>query len=113
MLLTGSTRRCSITDADRNDQTQHEGVVIRAGAGHCLVMSGGIIYRCHVRGRLKQGRKRVQNVVVAGDRVRLTSITASGKGSEQPSGVVEEVLPRRNRISRRAARRSGRPIRRA
>ena len=107
MLLIGPTRGCSITDTDRSDQSRREGVVIRAGAGHCLVASGEVIYRCEVRGRLKQGRKRVQNVVVAGDRVRLTSITASGKGSDQPSGVVEEVLPRRNRISRRAARRSG------
>ena len=44
----------------------------------------------------------MQTVVVAGDRVRF-----SARDSADGEGVVEEVLPRRNRISRLAARRSG------
>ena len=86
------------TDAPR------EGIVIRAGAGHCQVDLGGEVRLCRVRGRLKQGPRQVQTVVVAGDRVRVAAVGGPGRSGE---GVVEEVLPRRNRISRLAARRSG------
>jgi ribosome biogenesis GTPase / thiamine phosphate phosphatase len=81
-----------------------EGIVIRAGAGRCQVDFGGEVQLCRVRGRLKQGPRQVQNVVVAGDRVRVAPVGGPGRTGE---GVVEEVLPRRNRISRLAARRSG------
>lgn len=83
---------------------EFEGIVLRAQSGHCLVAADGAVYRCRVRGRLRQGEKTAQTVVVAGDRVRGISLPAAG-GS--PAGVVEEVLPRRNRISRLAARRAG------
>ncbi len=84
---------------------QREGIVIRAGAGHCQVATGSESWRCRVRGRLKQGPRQVQTVVVAGDRVRFEAV--AGQGPDGREGVVEEVLPRRNRISRMAARRSG------
>lgn len=57
-----------------------------------------------MRGRLKKGRKESQTVAVVGDRVRFAVLD---RGAEPPTGVIEEVLPRRNRISRLAARRSG------
>ena len=85
-----------------DSETQREGVVIRAGSGRCRVALGAEIWHCRVRGRLKQGPRQVQTVVVAGDRVRF-----SARDSADGEGVVEEVLPRRNRISRLAARRSG------
>jgi ribosome biogenesis GTPase len=53
---------------------------------------------------LKKGPRKVQTVVVVGDRVRFLVLDS---GADKPSGVIEEVLPRRNRISRMAARRSG------
>lgn len=91
-----------------DDAAAREGIVIRAGAGHCQVVVGDETWRCSVRGRLKQGRREVQSVVVAGDRVRVAPVTgnaAPGQGGGK--AVVEEVLPRRNRISRLAARRNG------
>jgi ribosome biogenesis GTPase len=70
-------------------------------------MSSQQVYRCELRGRLKLGRKRAQTVVVAGDRVRFTPLATGASDRDEPRGVVEEVLPRRNKISRRAARRAG------
>jgi ribosome biogenesis GTPase len=53
---------------------------------------------------LKKGPRLTQTVAVAGDRVRFLAL---GSDPDNPSGIIEEVLPRRNRISRLAARRSG------
>ena len=83
---------------------QREGIVIRATGGTGTVSEGGAQWRCRVRGRLKKGPKAAQTVVVVGDRVRFGVLDAE---SDPPTGVIEEVLPRRNRISRQAARRSG------
>jgi ribosome biogenesis GTPase len=83
-----------------------DGVVIRAGAGTCRVAAGGRILLCRLRGRLKQGRRRAQNVVVVGDRVRVRPLPPEAEDAE-PAGVVEEVRERRSRLSRRAARRTG------
>ncbi|MCK9995556.1 MAG: ribosome small subunit-dependent GTPase A [Candidatus Krumholzibacteria bacterium] len=63
-----------------------------------------VVWTCKVRGRLKKGPREVQTVAVAGDRVRFLALNS---GPDERSGVIEEVLPRRNRISRMAARRSG------
>lgn len=65
---------------------------------------GGVEWQCQVRGRLKKGRREMQTVAVVGDRVRFGVLD---EAAETPKGVLEEVLPRRNRISRQAARRSG------
>ena len=46
----------------------------------------------------------MQTVAVVGDKVIFLVLD---KAAEPPLGVIEEVLPRRNRISRLAARRSG------
>ncbi len=62
------------------------------------------VWTCKVRGRLKKGPREVQTIAVVGDRVRFLVLDS---GPDKPSGVIEEVLPRRNRISRLAARRSG------
>ena len=84
-----------------------EGLVIRAGAGHCQVVVGDATWRCRVRGRLKQGPREVQTVVVAGDRVRIRTVAGNAAPAAGGEAVVEEVLPRRNRLSRMAARRNG------
>ena len=81
-----------------------EGIVIRATSGRCLVAESGLVWACKVRGRLKKGPRQTQTVVVVGDRVRFLILDSD---PDHPSGVIEEVLPRRNRISRLAARRSG------
>jgi ribosome biogenesis GTPase len=83
-----------------------EGTVLRAHSGHCVVATDdGGAWRCRVRGRLKLGPREARAVVVAGDRVRLCPVMEAGRPG--PAGVVEEVLPRRNRISRRSSRRTG------
>lgn len=94
-----------VTNGNQGDVAR-EGIVIRAGAGTCRVAVGEEVYLCQLRGRLKQGRQRTQAVVVAGDRVRVRLLPEVAEGAD-PTAVVEEVLPRRNRVSRRAARRTG------
>ncbi len=97
--------RCVISARDEKlTADEPEGIVIRATGGHSLVSADGLIWRCKVRGRLKKGPRAAQTVTVVGDRVRFTILDA---GAEPPSGVIEEVLPRKNKISRMAARRSG------
>ncbi|MBE0565973.1 MAG: ribosome small subunit-dependent GTPase A [Krumholzibacteria bacterium] len=80
------------------------GLVIRAASGSCDVSAAGRLWRCDLRGRLTRGPREVQTPVVAGDQVRFSPVDAR---AEPPTGVVEEVLPRRNRVSRQASRRSG------
>lgn len=52
--------------------------------------------RCVIRGRLAECRTRDEQILVVGDRVRVRPLEAG-------QGVIEEILPRRNRLSRRAA----------
>ncbi|MFN2371166.1 MAG: ribosome small subunit-dependent GTPase A [Candidatus Krumholzibacteriia bacterium] len=80
-----------------------EGLVIHAASGSCDVASGGRVWRCDLRGRLKKGPREVQTPVVVGDRVRFVVVDPR---AEPPAGVVEAVLPRRTKVSRLAARRS-------
>lgn len=97
--------RCAIGARNRTTEDLHaEGVVIRATGGHCLVSVADRIWRCRLRGRLKQGTREAQTPAVVGDRVKFQILA---EDSEPPTGVIEEVLPRSNRISRLAARRSG------
>jgi ribosome biogenesis GTPase len=88
------------------DGRELEGVVLRSHSGHCEVAAEGVVWHCRTRGRLQQGPRETQAVVVAGDRVRLRERPAEGGGTG-PLGVIEAVLPRRNRIARWASRRSG------
>ena len=81
-----------------------EGVVTRSTSGHCLVASKDRTWQCRIRGRLKHGPRGSQTIVVVGDRV---SFGAVDEGADPPIGIIEAVLPRRNRISRQSARRSG------
>jgi ribosome biogenesis GTPase len=87
------------------DEVLLEGIVVRTHGAHCLVRAGRRTYRCPLRGRLKRGPRQAQTVVVVGDRVRVRPL-ANGASAETP-GVIETVLPRRNRISRRAPQRAG------
>jgi ribosome biogenesis GTPase len=77
-----------------------EGVVINAGSGHCTVVCDGREIPCRLRGRLKQGLQTERTLVVAGDRVRIAPVPG-----DPAIAVVEEVLPRRNRISRTSSKR--------
>ncbi len=77
---------------------------MRTGGGRCFVGAGDRVWSCQLRGRLKRGPRRVQSLAVAGDRVMFETLHPD---MDPPEGVIEEILPRRNRISRLAARRSG------
>ena len=85
-------------------ETDREGIIIRSTGGHSLVVVEGVTWRCKMRGRLKKGPRQTQTIAVVGDRVGFTVVD---EGSDPPSGVIEIVLPRKNKISRMAARRSG------
>ncbi|HMN20798.1 MAG TPA: ribosome small subunit-dependent GTPase A [Ottowia sp.] len=64
---------------------RHEGLVVSAHGRHCVVETpGGERVRCHPRGK--------RLAVVIGDRVRWARV--------HDEGVIEQVLPRRNLLSR-------------
>jgi len=75
------------------------GVVIEVHAARCRVQGpDGDAIECTYRKRLGRGRRRETNVLVVGDHVRYAR-TDDG-------GVVEEVLPRRNALGRKATKRT-------
>jgi ribosome biogenesis GTPase len=73
------------------------GVVLEVHAGRCLVYDddGAFTLSCVYRGRLARGPRRSTSLLVVGDRVAYER--------DGPEGVVVEVSPRRNELSRRAA----------
>jgi len=102
------------------DKFAGEGIVIRQYLGHYYVSDGSGEVDCAISSKLRKQleypeanpgsrRRRVQSVrrvrvvdpVAIGDRVRFD--TAAGN-----TGLIREVLPRRNKISRRASGTSGR-----
>lgn len=94
-----------MSSRSRNSEVEKlEGVVIRSTAGHLMVVAADRTWRCRMRGRLKKGPRQSQTVAVVGDRVLIAAVDAQ---ADPPQGVLEEVLPRTNRISRMAARRTG------
>ena len=71
-------------------------LVARVDFGACVLFGeDGALFAATVRGRLMGRRKALGNAVVVGDEVRLEA------GRER--AVVDEVRPRRNAFSRRAA----------
>jgi len=70
-----------------------EGLVVRSTAGFVDVRLDGEVVQARLRGRLKNTPRRT-DLCVIGDHVRLSR-------PDDRSVVVEEVLPRRSRFSRR------------
>ena len=71
-------------------------LVVRVDFGACALLGeDGTLCAATVRGRLMGRKKALGNAVVVGDRVRITT--------ERGQTVVDEVEPRRNAFSRRAA----------
>jgi ribosome biogenesis GTPase len=79
-----------------------EGLVVQHGANRYLVETRQAedtsIWACTIAGRLRQGRRSQVRVAVIGDRVRLRP-QSNSRGLQ---GVIQEILPRRNQISRPA-----------
>jgi len=71
------------------------GIVLRAQSGFYWVQTDAGMVECKLRGRLKRERLNT-DIAVIGDDVAITIIDA-GKGA------IEEVLPRRSRLARKAA----------
>lgn len=71
------------------------GTVVKAQSGFFWVRTDDTTLRCTLRGRLKKSRVE-SDIATLGDQVRI-SPTIPGEGA------VEEVLPRRSKLARRAA----------
>lgn len=71
------------------------GTVVKAQSGFFWVRTDDTTLRCTLRGRLKKSRVE-SDIATLGDQVRV-SPTIPGEGA------VEEVLPRRSKLARRAA----------
>ncbi|RKU13545.1 ribosome small subunit-dependent GTPase A [Candidatus Poribacteria bacterium] len=77
-----------------------QGRVIRARTSFYDVQDGGAVLRCQLRGRVKraqrsaEGRQIYADPVAVGDEVLVTPL-------ENEEGVIEEILPRRTKFSRR------------
>jgi len=70
-------------------------LVIRVHGGHYYVQTrDGAVVDCKLRGRLKQQRLDT-DLIVIGDRVRWVP-------AENGTGIIEEILPRKSVLSRRA-----------
>ena len=70
-----------------------KGRVYRIAGNATIVRAEGVDYSCHFRGKLKRERKKVLRLVAVGDEVQFEP---SGAGE----GVIEEVLPRKTKLSR-------------
>ncbi len=70
------------------------GLIIRSQSGFYMVETEAGLLVCHLRGRLKQGR-RLGDVVAVGDWVQVSQQTAD-------KGMIETIEPRTRMLARRA-----------
>jgi ribosome biogenesis GTPase len=83
--------------APARGSTSREGLVIRTEAGYHRVLAGDRTVVCRLPKRLLGGERTATTAVVIGDRVRIRLLPDG-------TGLVEEVLERRNELVRAAAR---------
>lgn len=81
----------------RTSTTSLEGLVVRTESGFHRVHAEGRVIVCRVPKRLLRGERTATTAIVIGDHVRLREL-------DRGTGVIEEVLPRRNELVRGAAR---------
>jgi len=73
-----------------------EGRVVRAAGGFFTVLADdGIKYLCRARGNLKRG----QSALLVGDKVTFNP-EVNQSSLSNPQGIIEQKLPRKNRIDR-------------
>ena len=70
------------------------GLIIRTQSGFYTVQTETGIFNCHLRGRLKQG-KRLGDIVAVGDWVEISLLTSE-------TGMIEAIEPRQRLLSRMA-----------
>jgi ribosome biogenesis GTPase len=85
-------------------QNKTQGRIIRAESGHFIVQTDNLIVPCRLRGRIKKEKLRRKRNVVVGDIVKI--LMTGPLDAPEREGVIEEVLPRRNMLSRLAAGKS-------
>lgn len=92
-MSTSSRRRWGSTAAGARSMTK--GTILRSRGGvYTVALDDGARIEASLRGRLKRGDGRTERLVI-GDRVRVDE-------SDEGAFTVEEVLPRRREILRRA-----------
>jgi ribosome biogenesis GTPase len=74
------------------NETQRQGLIVKAQSGFFTVETGEGFVICQLRGKLKQGRA-IGDIAALGDRVQITVLTDG-------SGVVEKVEERQRAIIR-------------
>jgi ribosome biogenesis GTPase len=78
-----------------------EGRVIRAQSGFHVVETDEGPVTAVLRGRLKRERQET-GLVALGDRVRVVRLDAQDAGDGNVDAVIDEILPRRSALTRRA-----------
>ncbi|MAE70299.1 MAG: ribosome small subunit-dependent GTPase A [Gemmatimonadetes bacterium] len=79
-----------------------DGLVVRAhGSSFGVELGDETIVDCTMRGRHRLLNEAVTSPLTVGDRVRVKRVEEIGEGESQ--GTIEEILPRRNKISRTAS----------
>ena len=77
-----------------------QGQVIRARTSFYDVQAGGIVLRCQLRGRVKRAQRSAEGRQIYADPVAVgDEVIAIPLDNEE--GVIEEILPRRTKFSRR------------
>lgn len=71
------------------------GTVVRLHGHHAWVLSDGVEYKCAVRGKFKQGKRRERSPVVVGDRVTFTLVEEG-----ENEGMLQELAERDSELYR-------------
>lgn len=88
--------------ASENANNLVEGVVVRMDSHFPLIESGGRRFRGTLRKKLKRGPRDATHMICVGDRVLF--LPQQGEHDVVP---IEQVLPRKTELTRRAARHEG------
>ena len=72
-----------------------EGIVIKTtGSWYAVRADDGVVYQCRLKGKFKTKGMKVTNPIAVGDKVKVTF------DSDSETGVIYEILPRRNYLIR-------------
>jgi ribosome biogenesis GTPase / thiamine phosphate phosphatase len=72
------------------------GTVVRLHGHHAWVRSSGLEYICPVRGKFKQGKRRMRSPLAVGDEVSFTPV----EGGEEREGMIHDIAERRSELYR-------------
>lgn len=84
------------SDSIQDENTYVEGTVIRSTGSWYEVMVGERVFPSKVRGKFRLSGEDVTNPVAVGDHVTI-------RLAQDETGLITEIHPRKNRLSRRAA----------